>query len=51
MQAIMGTLNPQQKEIANNFLQQNEQQQAQFIADYCNKNGITKEQLANLLKR
>ena len=50
-QSIMGMLNPQQRNLANNFMQQNEQQKAQYIADYCNQNGITRQQLADLINQ
>jgi len=49
MNMIMSILNPQQKQKANNFLSTNKEQQAQQIADYCNQNGITKEQLQGLV--
>ena len=45
----MGLLNPQQKKLANNFINQNHEKQAEQIADYCNKNNINKEQLEQLI--
>ena len=42
-------LTPQQKQLANNFQKQPNDRQAQQIADYCNRNGISKEQLANII--
>ena len=47
---VMGMLNPTQKQTLNSFKGLDKGQQAQAIADYCNKNGITKEQLTNILK-
>ena len=47
---MMGMLTPQQKQMANNMQGQSKEQQAQQIADYCNKNGISKEQLAGIIK-
>lgn len=49
MQMIMTQLNPQQKDLANNFLNSNENEKAQYIADFCNKNNISKEQLEGLI--
>lgn len=49
MQMMMGMLNPQQKQALNQFQGQSAEQQAQKIADYCNKNGISKEQLSNIV--
>ena len=46
---MMGILNPQQKQAVNSFKGQTSEQQAQQIADYCNKNGISKEQLSNII--
>ena len=47
---IMSMLNPEQKQLAMELKEQNEEQRAEFIANWCNKNGIGKEQLENLLK-
>ena len=49
MQMMMGMLNPQQKQAVNSFKGQTNEQQAQRIADYCNQNGISKEQLSNII--
>ena len=49
IQMMMGILNPQQKQAVNSFKGQTSEQQAQQIADYCNKNGISKEQLSNII--
>lgn len=45
----MSMLNPNQKQIANQFQNKTKEQQAQEIADFCNQNGISKEQLQNLM--
>jgi hypothetical protein len=50
MQMMMGMLNPSQKQSVGNFRGLDKGHQAQAIADYCNQNGISKEQLANILK-
>ena len=50
MQMMMNLINPQQKQVIDNFKNKSSEQQAQQIADYCNKNGISKEQLASILK-
>lgn len=42
-------LNPNQKQLANQFQNKTKEQQAQEIADFCNQNGISKEQLQNLM--
>ena len=46
----MSIANPQQKELLSNMNGKNKEEKAQKIADYCNENGITKEQLSNLMK-
>ena len=45
----MSLLNPQQKQLANQFQNLPSDKQAEAIAQYCNKNGITKQQLSELL--
>lgn len=50
MTAMLGMMNPQQKQIANNLKGMNKEQQCNAIAEACNKNGISKEQLESLLK-
>ena len=50
MQMMMGMLNPSQKQSVNSFKGLDKGHQAQAIADYCNKNGISKEQLTNILR-
>ena len=46
---MMSLLNPNQKQMVNQFQNKNNQEQAQAIADYCNKNNISKEQLQNII--
>ena len=48
---MMSMLNPSQKQQANDFKNKTKEQQCQEIADYCNKNGITKEQLQELINK
>ena len=50
MQLMMGMLNPSQKQSVNTFRGLDRNKQAQILADYCNKNGISKEQLSNIMK-
>ena len=42
-------LNPNQKQLVNQFQNKPNNEKAQAIADYCNKNGITKEQLQGII--
>ena len=49
MQMMMGMLNPNQKQLVNQLQGKNNQEQAQAIADYCNRNNISKEQLQNII--
>lgn len=49
MQLLTGMLNPQQKQMLNNFKSQPDNKKAQEIANYCNQNGISKEQLSNII--
>jgi hypothetical protein len=51
MQMLMGLLTPEQKQSVNFFQTQPREEQAKRIAEYCNKNGITKEQLKTILKK
>lgn len=46
----MSMANPQQKQLINSIKGTSREEQAQKIADYCNANNITKEQLENILK-
>lgn len=47
----MSMLNPQQKQMANSFMGKTSEEKAQCIADYCNKNNISKEQLQGLIEQ
>ena len=49
MSMMMSMLNPNQKQMANQFQNKSREEQCQQIADYCNKNGITKEQLETII--
>ena len=42
-------LNPQQKQMISQFQNQPNEEKARQIADYCNKNGISKQQLQQIL--
>ena len=44
------TGNPQMMNEYNQMMSLTDEQKAQKIADACNKNGVTKEQLAQILK-
>lgn len=46
----MSMLNPKQKQLVNSLKGKNKDEQNQMIADYCNKNNISKEQLENIAK-
>ena len=46
---LMGMLNPNQKQIANQFQNKTTQEQAEQIAKVCNENGISKEQLTQII--
>ena len=45
----MSTLNPSQKQLTDNFKGKSKEEQCKEIADYCNKNGITKEKLQEII--
>ena len=45
---MMGLLNPQQKQQVEQMKNLNKQQQAEKIAEICNQNNISKEQLQNI---
>ena len=49
MSMLMGMLNPNQKQQVNQFQNKSNIDQAQAIADYCNQNNISKEQLQNII--
>ena len=42
-------LNPQQKQILGQFQKQPSEKQAEMIASYCNKNGISKKQFEDIV--
>lgn len=46
----MSLANPQQKTLINSIQGKSREERAQKIADYCNQQGITKEQLENIIK-
>jgi phosphopantothenate synthetase len=46
---MMGMLNPNQKQMVNQLQNKSNEEQAQAIAEYCNKNNISKEQLQNIV--
>ena len=48
---LMGTLNPQQKQMLNNFQNQPNEKQAEAIARMCNEKGISKDQLAQIVSQ
>ena len=45
----MGLLNPNQKQLVNQLQSKSNPEQAQAIADFCNKNNISKEQLQSII--
>ena len=47
---VMSMLNPKQKQLVNSLKGKNKDEQNQMLADYCNKNNISKEQLENIAK-
>ena len=49
MQMLMGMLNPNQKQVVNQFQGKNNQEQAELIAKKCNELGITKEQFTQIV--
>lgn len=49
LQMMMNMLNPSQKQMANQFQNKTTQEKAEAIADYCNKNNISKEQFTNIV--
>jgi uncharacterized protein involved in tellurium resistance len=48
-QALLGLLNPQQKQIFNQFQGKPSNEQAEMIAKICNEKGITKDQLVQIV--
>ena len=49
MSLMMSMLNPSQKQTVNMFQNKTTQDQCQAIADYCNKNGIDKSKLQEII--
>lgn len=49
MQMMMSLLNPQGEQALNSFKNKNKEQQAEELAKLCNENGITKEQLQQII--
>ena len=46
---MMSMLNPNQKQLASQFQNKSQQEQAEQIAKICNEKGITKEQLQSII--
>ena len=46
---MMGLLNPSQKQLVSQLQNKPSNEQAQAIADYCNKNNISKQQLQDII--
>ena len=46
---LMGMLNPNQKQTANQFQNKSKEEQAEEIAKLCNEKGISKEQLQTII--
>lgn len=49
MALMMSMLNPNQKQVVNQFQNKSKEEQCQAIADYCNKNGIDKAKLQQII--
>ena len=49
MAMMKSLLNPSQNQLLNSFQAKNDNEKAQQIADYCNKNNISKEQLQGIV--
>lgn len=49
MSMLMGMLNPDQKQLVNNFQNQPSEKQAEEIAKICNQKGISKTELAQIV--
>lgn len=43
-------LNPQQKKLVDSMQGKNKEEQNKILAEYCNQNGITKEQLQSVAR-
>ena len=46
---MMSMLNPNQKQLANQFQNKSKEEQAKKIAEICNQNNISKEQLQDII--
>ena len=51
MSLLTGMLNPNQKQMLNNFKAQPNEKQAETIARMCNEKGISKDQLAQIISQ
>lgn len=51
LQMMMSMLNPNQKQMANQFQSKTTEEQAEAIAKMCNEKGITKEQLQTIINQ
>ena len=49
MALMMSMLNPNQKQLANQFQNKSKEEQAKKIAEICNQNNISKEQLQDII--
>ena len=49
MAMLMSMLNPNQKQMVNQFQNKPDTEKAQAIADYCNQNGIDKAKLQEIM--
>ena len=47
---MMSMLNPSQKQMASQFQNKSRQEQAEEVARICNQNGISKEQLQQIIQ-
>ena len=50
MALLMSMLNPNQKQLTDQFKNKSKEEQCQQIAEYCNQNGISKEKLEEIIK-
>ena len=51
MSMLMGMLNQNQKQLANQFQNKTTQEQAEEIARICNEKGITKQELQTIMSK
>lgn len=45
----MSLLKPNQKQVINDMQGKSKEEQAQMLADYCNQNNISKEQISQII--